>query len=175
MITVEQFQDRCKALYKSQQRMAAAKKWKSGRRTGTVRRPAAQIEFTLHDLTRWLWKRVGLNSVLCLYCHKPIDILSLTLDHVVPRSDGGRFCLDNMEVCCTECNERKGEISAPAFMGLLRWMRTALSPYDQNALLKRLKAANAGSHRRFWRDKNANVKAAAAVPSGDFFELPDNF
>src|SRR6185312_4198211 len=134
------------------------------------RRPAAQIEFTREEMTRWLWKNVGLHAVLCPYCHRPIDILSLTLDHVVPRSIGGRFCLDNMEAICQACNEQKGQMSAPGFMGLLRFLRDSMSQYDQGVLLKRLKDANAGSRNRFFRDKKPQpqMRSTPAPAAGDF-------
>lgn len=151
MLTVEIFRERVDALWDSQKRMAAPRKWKSGKRAGKVKRQAAPILFSKQDLSRWLWKQVGLNAIPCVYCRRPIDILSLTIDHVVPRSAGGEFSLENMQCICEDCNQRKGNLSHEAFEMLLRFARTELSAYDQGVLLARLKAAHHGSAQRFFR------------------------
>ncbi len=41
----------------------------------------------------------------CRYCNGVDD---LTIDHVVPRCQGGRDCADNLVVACRRCNSRKG-------------------------------------------------------------------
>lgn len=43
----------------------------------------------------------------CQYCGKSGG--NLTIDHVVPRSRGGRETWGNMVVCCARCNNRKGD------------------------------------------------------------------
>jgi hypothetical protein len=158
MITVEQFKERVTALWESQKRMAAPKKWHSGKRAGTIRKPASNILFTKQELGQWLWQQVGLNAILCPYCNLPIDIISLTLDHILPRSVGGEFSLPNMQVTCKDDNERKGNLTHEAYLALLKFMRGELSPYDQGILLTRLKAANAGSGARFFRNKQAQER-----------------
>lgn len=175
MLNVEAFKTRTKSLWESQKRMAAPKKWKSGKRAGSVRREAIPIEFTEYEFRKWLWEKVGLGAIPCPYCGKPIDILSLTPDHVTPRSAGGRMRLDNMQCICTDCNERKGNFSARAFEAVLKFLRTELGPYDQNIMLQRLKAANKGSGARFFRDKKKGASPAApAKPSQPgIFELPE--
>ncbi|HEV2174014.1 MAG TPA: HNH endonuclease signature motif containing protein [Nitrospira sp.] len=165
MIDVDQFKKRGKELWKSQQSMAAARYWKTGKRKGQVRVPAQTIYFTEMDLLRWLWQRVGVNAVLCPCCNStPIDILSLTIDHIVPRSCGGQFSLDNMAIICKDCNQRKGEMSQGAFSKLLDFIRRELAPVDQATLLDRLKAAHHGARQRFNRPK--------AKPKAAVFELP---
>lgn len=42
----------------------------------------------------------------CRYCGKTGG--SLTIDHIVPRSRGGGDRWENMAVCCSRCNNRKG-------------------------------------------------------------------
>ncbi|MDE2102777.1 MAG: HNH endonuclease [Patescibacteria group bacterium] len=141
--------------------MAAPKKWKSGRRAGTLRRPAIPIEFTRDELYTWLWNRVGLNARQCHYCGAPVDILILTLDHAIPRAAGGRFALDNMRICCEQCNQRKGNLTETAYLAILGFSRQ-LSPYDQETLLKRLAAAHHGSPARFFR--KPEQKRAPSTP-----------
>lgn len=41
----------------------------------------------------------------CQYCGRKSD---LTLDHVLPRSRGGRDSWENLVTACTRCNVRKG-------------------------------------------------------------------
>lgn len=44
----------------------------------------------------------------CQYCAKDLTAREATLDHVVPRSQGGKTCWDNVVCCCPPCNRRKG-------------------------------------------------------------------
>ncbi|MES2387343.1 MAG: HNH endonuclease [Bacteroidota bacterium] len=42
----------------------------------------------------------------CQYCG---SVKNLTLDHVIPRSKGGRTTWDNLLTACQPCNSRKGD------------------------------------------------------------------
>jgi 5-methylcytosine-specific restriction endonuclease McrA len=44
----------------------------------------------------------------CQYCGHRFPTSELSLDHVVPRSLGGRTTWTNVVCACTECNKRKG-------------------------------------------------------------------
>lgn len=44
----------------------------------------------------------------CQYCARTFAKRELTLDHVVPRSMGGRSTWDNVVCCCVACNRKKG-------------------------------------------------------------------
>jgi len=44
----------------------------------------------------------------CQYCGKKFPLAELSLDHVLPRSQGGKSTWDNVVCCCLECNVRKG-------------------------------------------------------------------
>lgn len=44
----------------------------------------------------------------CQYCEQPLSAREATLDHVVPRSQGGKTSWDNIVCCCTPCNRKKG-------------------------------------------------------------------
>lgn len=44
----------------------------------------------------------------CQYCEQRFALSKLTYDHVVPRSQGGRTCWDNIVMACNECNAKKG-------------------------------------------------------------------
>ena len=47
------------------------------------------------------------NSV-CQYCGKTFMKQELTLDHVIPRSQGGKSIWENVVCSCGKCNRRKG-------------------------------------------------------------------
>jgi 5-methylcytosine-specific restriction endonuclease McrA len=44
----------------------------------------------------------------CQYCGRTLKRSELNLDHVLPRSQGGRTCWENVVCSCIECNLRKG-------------------------------------------------------------------
>jgi 5-methylcytosine-specific restriction endonuclease McrA len=44
----------------------------------------------------------------CQYCRRQLPRSELNLDHVIPRSQGGRTCWENVVCSCIECNLRKG-------------------------------------------------------------------
>jgi 5-methylcytosine-specific restriction endonuclease McrA len=48
------------------------------------------------------------DAHLCLYCGKEYGRHSLTRDHVVPISKGGRDVWENVVCACFHCNSRKG-------------------------------------------------------------------
>ncbi len=48
------------------------------------------------------------DSNRCQYCGKKFPTTELSLDHVVPRSQGGRSTWDNIVCCCVKCNVKKG-------------------------------------------------------------------
>lgn len=44
----------------------------------------------------------------CQYCGKRFSTSDLSLDHVMPRSRGGKNSWENIVCCCLKCNVRKG-------------------------------------------------------------------
>ena len=49
---------------------------------------------------------------LCIYCGTAYKKRNdeLTLDHIVPKSHGGKTNLDNLQGLCKRCNNRKASI-----------------------------------------------------------------
>jgi 5-methylcytosine-specific restriction endonuclease McrA len=45
----------------------------------------------------------------CQFCGHKFPAAELTLDHVFPRSRGGRSSWENLVACCYRCNNRKGD------------------------------------------------------------------
>jgi len=58
----------------------------------------------------------------CVYCGSKRD---LTIDHVLPRSRGGRNTWTNLTTCCQKCNLKKGDKTPEEARMQLR-----VKPYD---------------------------------------------
>jgi len=57
----------------------------------------------------------------CQYCGKKFATIDLSLDHIVPRSQGGGSSWENVVCACIKCNVRKGgRTPKQAHMGLIR-------------------------------------------------------
>ena len=57
----------------------------------------------------------------CQYCGRTLHSAELTLDHVLPRSRGGKTAWENVVAACKPCNHRKNDrMPAEAHMRLLR-------------------------------------------------------
>ncbi len=57
----------------------------------------------------------------CQYCGKTFNTSKLSLDHVLPRSQGGGASWENIVCACTSCNVRKGgRTPKQAHMHLIR-------------------------------------------------------
>jgi hypothetical protein len=44
----------------------------------------------------------------CQYCKVSLNSENCTIDHVMPRSRGGRHVWENVVSCCLKCNRKKG-------------------------------------------------------------------
>ncbi len=64
------------------------------------------------------------DNYSCQYCGERLPARDLTLDHVVPRSRGGRSTWQNLVVACNRCNDRKASrLPRETDMSLLRTPR----------------------------------------------------
>lgn len=45
----------------------------------------------------------------CQYCTIPVSREEFTLDHVLPRAQGGMTSWENVVVCCVDCNRQKAD------------------------------------------------------------------
>jgi hypothetical protein len=93
-----------------------------------------------------IFKRDG-NA--CQYCGATHD---LTLDHVIPKSRGGRSTWDNLATACKSCNSKKGDLTPeeagmplkrppfkPSFIMFLRDFSGAINEEWRQYLGKRFK------------------------------------
>ena len=61
------------------------------------------------------------DNLTCQYCGRSLSSSDLTLDHVLPRSRGGKNTWENVVAACKPCNHRKGNRTpAEAHLRLLR-------------------------------------------------------
>lgn len=85
----------------------------------------------------------------CQYCARKLTLKSGTIDHVVPKSKGGRTQWRNVVAACVACNRRKGdkapvqkgmsllrEPTRPAFVDLLKEEREEYDGGDWLDFLK---------------------------------------
>ena len=57
----------------------------------------------------------------CLYCGHKFKTEDLTIDHIIPKSKGGKMEWMNVVLACVECNNKKGNLSiTEAGMRLVR-------------------------------------------------------
>lgn len=60
----------------------------------------------LHFSRRTLYKR---DEMMCQYCGDKPGSSELTIDHVLPRSRGGKTSWENCVLACVDCNSRKAD------------------------------------------------------------------
>ena len=70
------------------------------------------------------------DNNICQYCGKVFKTKDLNIDHIIPRSKGGRDTWHNLVCACTNCNIRKGnKLPHDAGMTLIREpIRPQLNP-----------------------------------------------
>lgn len=61
------------------------------------------------------FSKAGVNLSVCAYCLQELDVHSRTVDHLFPKSRGGKLSNNNKVVACGECNKLKGNMSIKEF------------------------------------------------------------
>lgn len=56
----------------------------------------------------------------CVYCKEPLNAVTVTADHIHPRSRGGNDHEDNILAACSLCNIAKGSKRITAFKKLVK-------------------------------------------------------
>lgn len=83
----------------------------------------------------------------CQYCGRKLAKAELTIDHVVPRSKGGRDTWENLALACVKCNVKKGNRTPrEANMPLIR---RPIKPHWLPTLGARLPTSKLSSWQRF--------------------------
>lgn len=110
----------------------------------------AHIRLTVNSAER-VWKTPPVNrrevlrrdKYFCQYCGSKKQ---LTLDHVIPRSKGGKHTWDNVVIACKRCNSYKSDRTpSQAGMSLLTQPKAPVHPTIAFA-------------EQFWREQQLNLE-----------------
>lgn len=88
----------------------------------------------------------------CRYCDKAVLWRELSIDHVLPRSRGGKDAEDNLIWVHGVCNRQKGDLTGDEYKALLAFLDGY--PAMRESVLSRLRIAGAlygRGRRRRWR------------------------
>ncbi len=55
----------------------------------------------------------------CAYCELQLAKEEITLDHATPLSRGGTHSIDNLVICCSNCNSLKGTKTAQEYLDFI--------------------------------------------------------
>ncbi len=109
-----------------------------------------QIRLTVTDTERvWRVPPVNRREVLrrdkhtCQYCG---NTKQLTLDHVIPRSKGGKHTWDNVVTACEQCNSRKGD-RTPSQAGMILRTKPRAPMHPAVTFAE-----------QFWREQQVNLE-----------------
>lgn len=64
-----------------------------------IKRPRTRVKLSKREVLRR-------DNYICQYCGKHVP--QLTIDHIIPRSQGGEHKWSNLVAACPACNHRKG-------------------------------------------------------------------
>lgn len=65
--------------------------------------------------SKWWQNKISSNPS-CYYCGKVLTKKDITMDHIVPLSQGGKSVKSNLVICCRECNIKKKD------MDFIEWL-----------------------------------------------------
>ena len=76
-----------------------------------------RLERWQKDIVNYLMIRAEMfaHEKCCAYCGKELEFDQTTIDHKMPRSRGGTDDMENLTICCSICNSRKGSQTPEEF------------------------------------------------------------
>ena len=92
----------------------------------------------------------------CQYCGKRFATSELSLDHIVPRSAGGKTTWTNVACCCVRCNVRKGGRTPE--QAHMRLKRRPVKPRRSPVIQLRLTSLKYASWKQFLDEAYWNVE-----------------
>ena len=79
----------------------------------------------------------------CPYCLGELDVKNMSLDHRTPIGRDGDKSLDNLIICCSRCNIRKGTLTEEEYRKLLDFIST-FEKVARKYLLRKLSSRDWG-------------------------------
>jgi 5-methylcytosine-specific restriction endonuclease McrA len=73
--------------------------------TGVIAGRIKNINRRASPSKKTIWAR---DKGQCQYCDKKLTIKDCTIDHVIPKSKGGKHTWNNVVIACRKCNQKKG-------------------------------------------------------------------
>ena len=68
------------------------------------------------DLKKSRWWQNLIQDAICYYCQVKIPKDSVTMDHIIPISRGGKSTKGNLVPCCPSCNLEKRSLTASEWL-----------------------------------------------------------
>lgn len=109
-------------------------------RSSLLRRIHPDLKYTTPE-TNVLFNWLNREHYACYYCLIDLEINFTTIDHKQPLNRGGENGLDNLCICCKNCNTAKGNFTEEEFRTLLQLINT-WEVESKETLLKRLRQGN---------------------------------
>lgn len=75
------------------------------------------------ELRNSQWWKIKRSEGRCYYCGQKFDPEELTMDHLLPLSQGGRSEKANIVPCCKDCNNKKKNLLPWEWQKLLDEMK----------------------------------------------------
>ena len=73
-------------------------------------------DWELHILfVGWAKEELRKTQSTCYWCDRPITKKTISLEHLVPRSLGGKDVIENCVLACKKCNSRRGTMTPEEF------------------------------------------------------------
>jgi DNA-directed RNA polymerase subunit N (RpoN/RPB10) len=81
-----------------------------------------------------------LSTNKCFYCGKSLTNKEVTIEHIIPKSSGGKDNLDNLAVCCRSINQMLSDISPKKKIELVMAGKGLIScPEDNKKTMRKAK------------------------------------
>lgn len=155
----EVFITRTLNIYKSMVKRFAEKRNKNN----VVTRYRQQVPFTLEQFRQKVLADLGgeTGATKCPYCGSFINADTFVTDHATPVGRGGGLGLDNLVLCCDDCNRIKGKLTLNEYLALRKGLET-FAEKARADVYHRLKSG-AGFTRMRFIEKPKTAAAAATT------------
>lgn len=183
----EALRKRLNVVYAQMRESAKPKLYKNGRHKGHIRIPGiVGLPFTREQFWQEALAQVGPSAVQCPYCveiGKPANLITLAncvFDHKVPRARAGAeltvaetWSLTNIVAVCRDCNNLKGKLSYPFFIGLMSAIERWDDPRDRDSVYACLRTH--GVTLQSFRIGRKPLAPAEDVPTTGILQLQEDF